>query len=105
MSAVMVNFFHVEINLMCSKCVKRMNDCDCIIPSFDLLNVFSTVMLRNSEMLFTATVKNHDNFIKIFEVTEEQKKFIIDYLKDGDGSFKHSMSERVDFSSDKSVIV
>lgn len=82
-----------------------MNDCDCIIPSFDLFNVFSTILLKNSDMLFTATIKSHENFVRMFEITEEQQKFIIDYLREGNGNFKHSMSQRVDFTSDKSVIV
>ena len=82
---------------MCSKCVKKMNDCDCVIPSFDLFNVFSTILLKNSDMLFTATVKNHHNFIHMFEVNEEQKMFLIEFLKEGNGNLQHSMSQRVDF--------
>lgn len=101
----MQNFFTIEILLHCSKCHKKTDDCSCIVPQQDLLNVFSIVMLKCSDVLFTAQLKNQENFLKMFEVSEAEREFLVDYLKDNRGGFSYKMNERVEFNTAKSVIV
>lgn len=44
-------------------------------------------MLKNSDVLFTAQLKNQDNFLRMFEVTEEEQQFLVEYLRENRGNF------------------
>lgn len=41
----------------------------------------------------------------MFEISAEEKKFIIDYLRDKNGEFIFKMNERIEFNTHKAIIV
>ena len=100
----LIKLYFVDIKLFCSKCSQKNNKCACLDPRFDKLNVFCAFLVKNSDLMMYATLKNQKDFYAFFDFSDEEKGFIIDYLNKY-GDIKYTVGEFVDFSSKKATLL
>ena len=100
-----ISLFYCNMKLYCKKCYKTFNDCFCKESNFKNLNVFCILLLKNSDVCFTATIKKTNHFFDFFDINENEKDFIFEYLKTVGGSFALSMKDYIDFKSQKAKLV
>ena len=100
-----ISLFYANMKLYCKNCYKNFSSCFCEEKNFKNLNIFCILLCKQGDISFTMTIKKKEHFFNFFEICENEKKFIFDFLKNQNGQFSFSMKDFIDFKSEKAKLV